>query len=101
MVATDTARGLLRPSPDTAMADITAATTVDMATTATATARGLLSPATDMAAMAVTATATAMATATTVEHRRCRHLNLQTYKSPCICDQLRVLNYARNKKNTA
>merc|ERR1719412_566516 len=90
MAATDTARGLLSPVTVTAM----------VAMAATDTARGLLSPATATAAMAVTVTVTAMATATTVEHRhlRCRLLNLQTYKSPCICDQLRVLNYARNKK---
>merc|ERR1712117_104204 len=88
MAATDTARGLL--SLGTAM----------VAMAAMDTARGLLSLGTAMAAMAATATGTAMATATTVEHRRRCHLNLQTYKCPCICDQLRVLNYARNKKST-
>merc|ERR1719412_1817537 len=92
MAATDTARGLLSPVTVTAM----------VAMAATDTARGLLSPATATAAMAVTVTVTAMATATTGEHRHLRRrlLNLQTYKSPCICDQLRVLNYARNKKST-
>merc|ERR1711941_255451 len=98
-----TARGLLRLSPVTAMAATTEATTAAMAIMGMATARGLLrlSPDTAMAATATaTATDTAMATATTVEHRCRCHLNLQTYKSPCICDQLRVLNYARNKKNT-
>merc|ERR1712045_829489 len=81
MAATDTARGLL--SLGTAMA-ATATGTAMVAMAATDTARGLLS--------------LGMATATTVEHRRRCHLNLQTYKCPCICDQLRVLNYARNKK---
>merc|ERR1719323_2142156 len=79
MAATDTARGLL--SLGTAMAA--------MAATATGTA---------MAAMVATDTDMAMATATTVEHHRRCHLNLQTYKCPCICDQLRVLNYAHKKK---
>merc|ERR1719323_1548598 len=98
MAATDTARGLL--SLGTAMAAMaaTAMGTAMVAMAAMDTARGLLSLGTAMAAMAATATDTAMATATTVEHRRCCHLNLQTYKCPCICDQLRVLNYARNKK---
>merc|ERR1712241_159204 len=107
-----TARGLLRLSPVTAMAAMEATTEVTMEAMA-ATARGLLrlSPVTAMAAMVATTEVTmeAMAamdattevtmeaTAITVEKRH-HHLNLQTYKSLCICDQLRVLNYARNKK---
>merc|ERR1712150_261622 len=68
-----------------------------MVVTATATARGLLSLATAMAAtvmvvMAMVVTAMVVtATATTVEHHTC-------YKTPHICDQLRVLNYVRSKK---
>merc|ERR1711950_56812 len=97
-MATATARGLLSPA--------TAMVVMAMVVTATAMARGLLSPATAMAdtvmvmAMVVTAMAAtvmvtvmamATATATTVEHHSC-------YKTPHICDQLRVLNYVRNKK---
>merc|ERR1712214_125425 len=110
VTATATARGLL--SPATAMAAtvmVMAMVITAMVVTAMATARGLLSPATAMAAMVmvmamvvtamvVTATATARgllspatAMATTVEHHTC-------YKTPHICDQLRVLNYVRNKK---
>merc|ERR1719373_1401242 len=98
MAATDTARGLL--SLGTAMAAMaaTATGTAMVAMAATDTARGLLSLGTAMAAMAATDTDMAMATATTVEHHRRCHLNLQTYKCPCICDQLRVLNYAHKKK---
>merc|ERR1719412_632323 len=91
VTAMATARGLL--SPATAMAAMVMV--MAMVGTATATARGLLSPATAMAAtvmvmamvvtaMVVMAMATAMAT--TVEHHTC-------YKTPHICDQLRVLNY--------
>merc|ERR1719450_1838765 len=93
VTAMATARGLL--SPATAMADtvmVMAMVVTAMVVTATATARGLLSPATAMAAtVMVTVMAMATATATTVEHHSC-------YKTPHICDQLRVLNYVRNKK---
>merc|ERR1712020_290679 len=88
VMATAMARGLL--SPVTAMADtvmVMAMVVTAMVVTATATARGLLSPATAMAAMVmVTVMAMATAMATTVEHHTC-------YKTPHICDQLRVLNY--------
>merc|ERR1712241_230291 len=88
-----TARGLL--SPATAMAAmvmVMAMVGTVMVVTATATTRGLLSPATAMAAtVMVTVMAMATAMATTVEHHTC-------YKTPHICDQLRVLNYVRNKK---
>merc|ERR1712154_490293 len=94
-MATD--MGMATAVTDTAMAATDTGTAM-VAMAATDTARGLLSLGTAMVAMAATATDTAMATATTVEHRRRCHLNLQTYKCPCICDQLRVLNYARNKK---
>merc|ERR1719445_642986 len=97
-----TARGLLRLSPVTAMAAMEATTEVTMEAMAAmaTTARGLLrlSPVTAMAAMDATTEVTMEATAITVEKRH-HHLNLQTYKSLCICDQLRVLNYARNKKS--
>merc|ERR1719458_1468971 len=105
MAATDTARGRLSPATVMDMAMAMAVTDTAMAAMAAMdTARGRPSPATAMdmamamAAMAVTVTATATATATTDEHHHRRHLNLQAYKSPCICDQLRVLNYARNQK---
>merc|ERR1719445_1118248 len=92
-----TARGLQRLSPVTAMVamEVTMEAMAAMATTA----RGLLrlSPVTAMAAMDATTEVTMEATAITVEKRH-HHLNLQTYKSLCICDQLRVLNYARKKK---
>merc|ERR1719229_1601282 len=90
VTATATARGLL--SPATAMVVVMAMVVTAMVVTAMATARGLLSPATAMAAtVMVTVMAMATAMATTVEHHTC-------YKTPHICDQLRVLNYVRNKK---
>merc|ERR1719471_776051 len=91
MVGTATARGLLRPSPATAMVTGTA-----MAATGTATARGLLrpSPATTDEDVLVHAHVTGSATA---RRLLSPSLALNTSTSPTpkqrFCDQLRIFNY--------